>query len=197
VVDAVVAHAESVITAAQDGDASAALQLVSSLGVLCATKRGDGSTRWWLLEIERRLVERGVLRPRDLDYVGRPLLVTRNDPLTGLTNGTVGVVVASPAGRQAAFETGTFPVSAVGSSETVWALTVHKSQGSEYDDVIVSLPGPDSPILTRELIYTAVTRARRGVTLIAPAGTLDVALARRVARSSGLAARLRAAADRH
>jgi exodeoxyribonuclease V alpha subunit len=194
VVEHVVAHAASVIEAARAGDASRALGLVSALGVLCATRRGDGSTEWWRREIERHLVDRGVLRLRDADYVGRPLLVTRNDPLTGLTNGSVGVVVADRTGRAAVFDAGTFPVAAVSAAETVWALTIHKSQGSEYDEVVVSLPGPESPILTRELVYTAVTRSRRAVTILCPPGTLEVALARRVARSSGLAARLRTGA---
>lgn len=183
-------HAVEQIHAARAGDADHALALVASLGVLCATKRGQGSTAWWNAAIESALVRRGMLRRRDLDYVGRPLLVTRNDPLTGLANGMVGVVVANGDDRLAVFDVGSFAPEAVAWAETVWALTIHKSQGSEYDEVVVSLPGPDSPILTRELIYTAVTRARRSVTLLAPAGSLQAALSRRVARASGLTARL-------
>jgi exodeoxyribonuclease V alpha subunit len=195
ILEHVVSHAVTVIEAARAGDAKLALALVSSLGVLCATRRGDGSTDWWRRAIEHRLVDRGVLRRRDLDYVGRPLLVTRNDPLTGLTNGSVGVVVADHDGRTAVFDAGSFPVGAIAAAETVWALTIHKSQGSEYDEVVISLPGPASPILTRELVYTAVTRSRRAVTVLAPAGSLEAALSRRVARSSGLAARLGAASS--
>jgi exodeoxyribonuclease V alpha subunit len=183
-------HAVELIVAARDGDAERSLALVASLGVLCATKRGPGSTAWWNAAIEAALVARGMLRRRDVDYVGRPLLVTRNDPLTGLANGMIGVVVADGDDRRAVFEIGAFEPQDVAWADTVWALTIHKSQGSEYDEVVVSLPGPDSPILTRELIYTAVTRARRSVTLVAPKGSLEAALSRRVARSSGLAARL-------
>ena len=160
--------------------------------MLCAHKRGDGSTAWWRRHVERRLVELGVLRPRDADYPGRPLLVTRNDPLTGLSNGMTGVVVAHDDGPLVAFETGTLPLAAVAFAETAWALTIHKSQGSEFDDVVVSLPEATSELLTRELVYTAVTRARRAVTVLAPTGALDAALSRRVARASGLVARLRA-----
>jgi exodeoxyribonuclease V alpha subunit len=192
--DAVVArvtdHAVAQLHAARSGDADLALSLVASLGVLCATKRGRGSTAWWNAAIESALVARGMLRRRDVDYVGRPLLVTRNDPLTGLANGMIGVVVADGDDRFAVFEIGAFSPQAVAWAETVWALTIHKSQGSEYDEVVVSLPGPDSPILTRELVYTAVTRAWRSVTLVAPDGSLQAALSRRVARSSGLTARL-------
>jgi exodeoxyribonuclease V alpha subunit len=191
VLDRVVAHAIQLIAAAREGDAEHALRLQSALGLLCATREGDGSTAWWMRRVEASLVEQGAIRLRDADYVGRPLMVTRNDPLTGLMNGTVGVIVADRSGPVAAFDSGTFPLASVPTVETVWALTIHKSQGSEYDEVIVSLPGRDSPILTRELVYTAVTRARETVTLIAPPGSLEAALLRRVARASGLAARLR------
>jgi exodeoxyribonuclease V alpha subunit len=186
----VTAHAVELLTAARDGDVDRSLALVASLGVLCATRRGPGSTTWWNSAIESALVARGMLRRRDTSYIGRPLLVTRNDPLTGLANGMIGVVVADGDDRRAVFEVGSFEPDAVAWADTVWALTIHKSQGSEYDEVVVSLPGPDSRILTRELIYTAVTRARRSVTLVAPKGSLQAALSRRVARSSGLAARL-------
>jgi exodeoxyribonuclease V alpha subunit len=83
-----------------------------------------------------------------------------------------------------------FPLASLPDSQTAWSLTIHRSQGSEFDDVVVSLPARGSPLLTRELLYTAVTRARRGVTLLAPDGALEAALARRVARASGLAERL-------
>ena len=183
-------HAVELLDAARGGDADRSLSLLGTLGVLCATKHGAGSTSWWNRAIEASLTARGLLRRRDVDYVGRPLLITRNDPLTGLANGMIGVVVANGDDRRAVFEVGDFELEAVAWAETVWALTIHKSQGSEYDAVVVSLPGPESPILTRELIYTAVTRAKRSVTIVAPRASLDVALSRRVARSSGLAARL-------
>jgi exodeoxyribonuclease V alpha subunit len=192
VVDAVVQRAVALVEAARAGDAEAALQCYGSLGVLCAHKQGDGSTAWWRRTVERRLVELGVLRARDTDYPGRPLLVTRNDPLTGLSNGMTGVVIAHDDGPRVAFDVATHPLAAVAFAETAWALTIHKSQGSEFDEVVVSLPEPSSELLTRELVYTAVTRARRAVTVLAPPGALEAALARRVARSSGLVARLRA-----
>jgi exodeoxyribonuclease V alpha subunit len=191
VLDGVLEHAADLIAAARAGDAEEALDLLGRVGLLCATRLGDGSIDWWRQRVESVLVERGILRVRDVDYVGRPLIVTRNDPLTGLMNGSVGVIVADGDDRIVAFDSGFFPLGAIPSAETVWALTIHKSQGSEYDDVIVSLPGPDSPILTRELVYTAVTRARSAVTVIAPPGSLEAALSRRVARASGLGARLR------
>jgi exodeoxyribonuclease V alpha subunit len=190
VAERVADHACDVVAAARAGDAARALELTAQLGVLCGTRRGDGSTEWWRQAIEGRLVRRGVLRSRDPDYAGRPILVTRNDPLTGLTNGTTGIVVADGDDRLGAFELGTFPLDAVPWAETAWALTIHKSQGSEFADVVVSLPAPKNRVLTRELVYTAVTRAKRSVTVVAPPGTLEAALSRRVARASGLIARL-------
>ncbi|HMU80136.1 MAG TPA: ATP-dependent RecD-like DNA helicase, partial [Microthrixaceae bacterium] len=74
--------------------------------------------------------------------------------------------------------------------ETQWAMTIHKSQGSEFDHVVVALPEPPSPILTRELLYTAVTRAKRAVTVIASEAAVRAAVGRPVARASGLTARL-------
>jgi exodeoxyribonuclease V alpha subunit len=192
VVEVVVARAVALVEAARRGDAESALASYAGLGVLCAHKRGDGSTAWWRRTVERRLVELGVLRLRDVDYPGRPLLVTRNDPLTGLSNGMTGVVIAHDDGPRVAFDTGTHPLAAVAFAETAWALTIHKSQGSEFDDVVVSLPEATSELLTRELVYTAVTRARRAVTVLAPPGSLEAALGRRVARASGLVVRLRA-----
>lgn len=184
-------RAERVVTAARHGDGALALAALRSTGLLCGTRRGDGSVAWWTQQVEAALLGRGLLRRRDPDYVGRPLLVTRNDPVTGLANGSVGVIVADGARRVACFDEVTVPLDVVPAAETAWALTIHKSQGSEYDQVVVSLPEPENRVLTRELVYTAVTRARRGVAVVAPPGTLAAALARRVARASGLAVRLR------
>lgn len=185
-------HAARVVTAARAGDGPGALGELGALGVLCGTKLGEGSTSWWQRAVESELVARGLLSPRDADYVGRPVLVVRNDPLTGLANGDLGVVVAEGSERRVAFAGDVLPLESVPWVETAWALTIHKSQGSEFDDVVVSLPDETNRVLCRELVYTAVTRARHGVTLVGSAASLRAALARRVARSSGLVARLAA-----
>ena len=101
-------------------------------------------------------------------YIGRPLLVTTNDYSLRLYNGDTGVVVAGTEGRPVAvFERGSEIVevspSRLASVDTVYAMTVHKAQGSQFDTVAVLLPGPESRILTRELLYTAVTRGRSQV----------------------------------
>src|SRR6202011_2909368 len=105
-------------------------------------------------------------------YPGRPLLVTENDYGLRLYNGDTGVVVAGDAGRlTAVFQRGAelmeFSPTRLAAVDTVYAMTVHKSQGSQFDGVAVLLPDPASAILTRELLYTAVTRARRQLLLVA------------------------------
>ena len=111
-------------------------------------------------------------------YVGRPIIVTRNDRQTGLSNGDTGVVVGVADGRRQVW----FPDLAGGGErfllapsrlpehESFFALTVHRAQGSEYDEVVFIPGDPESRVSTRELFYTAVTRARRKVTVLADAG---------------------------
>ncbi len=190
----VVAHASDVVALARAGDGPGALRALSSLGVLCGTRQGEGSTAWWQRAVEGQLVARGLVPARDPDYVGRPVLVARNDPLTGLSNGDLGVVVADGASRRVAFAADTFALESVPWTETAWAMTIHKAQGSEFDDVVVSLPRESNRVLCRELVYTAVTRARRGVAVVGSDAALRSALARRVSRSSGLVDRLGALA---
>src|SRR6202021_2896793 len=120
----------------------------------------------WMAHVERWLAaEIAGFANEGIWYVGRPLLVTENDYSLKLFNGDTGVVVARGPGRVvAAFERGGEVVEVsptrLASVDTVYAMTVHKSQGSQFDTVAVLLPAPDSPILTRELLYTAVTRGR-------------------------------------
>jgi exodeoxyribonuclease V alpha subunit len=184
-----------VAVAARAGDAVGALAALGRFRVLCAHRRGpygvrdwDSNVRAWLTgeieDIEQR------------DYVGRPLLVTQNDYELGLYNGDTGVIVQGDSGRAtAAFERGRellhFSPLRLGAVETVYAMTVHKSQGSQFETAAVLLPSADSRILTRELFYTAVTRARRELILVGSEEAVRRAVERPVARASGLAERLR------
>ncbi len=133
---------------------------------------------------------------------GEPVLITANDYQRGLYNGDQGVIVrvvdADTDGAQRyravfrrAGELVPLPIDAVRSSlELAWAMTVHKSQGSELDHVALVLPADDLPLCTRELVYTALTRARRGAMILGTADALTRAVERTTARQSGLAARL-------
>jgi exodeoxyribonuclease V alpha subunit len=182
--------------AGNDKDAEEGLRLASELKVLCATRFGPLGVFAWSARIEalmeRALPEAGIGRGW---YVGRPIIVTRNDYLNKVFNGDVGLVVAGPTGPVAAFrdpngELRKLAISQLGDVYTWWASTIHKSQGSEFERVIVTLPRPPSPILTRELLYTAVTRAKQHVTLVASEGSLRAAIAHPVARASGLGPKL-------
>ena len=124
---------------------------------------------------------------------GRPVLVTANDHPNRLYNGDLGVVVADPSGRPAvAFPRGAeeprlVPLARLPAHETAWAMTVHKAQGSEFDDVLLSLPDKAIDLLDAPLVYTGVTRGRRRVLVHGDLDLLAPALARWPDRSSGLA----------
>nr|WP_283251037.1 exodeoxyribonuclease V subunit alpha [Rhabdothermincola salaria] len=184
--------AQRVRDLAERGDTDDALEALTSLRVLCAHRRGPFGVTGW-----NRLVEEALARVKPLApgfYVGRPVLVTATDRANGLFNGDLGVVVAAPGGARVAFPGPEAPrllaPVRLESVETVHAMTIHKSQGSEFDHVIVVLPSPTSRLATRELLYTAVTRARRVVTLVGDAASVERAVTQRVVRASGLADRL-------
>jgi len=190
-----VAAGLEVAAAAGGGDAREALAALSRFRVLCAHRRGPYGVSDWTSRVQ------GWLAPdiediEQRDYAGRPLLVTENDFELGLYNGDTGVIVQSDAGpASAVFERGRellhFSPLRLGAVETVYAMTVHKSQGSQFDTAAVLLPSPGSRILTRELLYTAVTRAQRELILLGTEDAVRGAVGRPVARASGLAARLR------
>ncbi len=176
---------------AEAGDAAGALAAQRRLVVLCAARQGLGSVAWWNARVAHRHRQRWPLAPGERFSVGEPVLVTRTQRAWDVSNGDLGVVIERAGQRRVAFEGGRErPLAGLGALESAWALTIHKSQGSEFDEVVVSLPGEESALLSRELLYTAVTRARRRVSVLGSPATVSRALARRVSRVSGLAARL-------
>jgi exodeoxyribonuclease V alpha subunit len=185
----------AVVRAALDGDEQAGLAAAADLKVLAATRRGPGGTYDWRERIERAV---GRAEPRAKIgwryYTGRPVIITRNDYLNGLMNGDTGLVVQHDGEAQVVFPAGEGPrwfhPSQLSAVETWWSMTIHKSQGSEYRHAVVSLPAAPSPILTRELLYTAVTRAKQQVTLVASEEAVRAAIGRPVSRASGLLDRL-------
>lgn len=181
-----------VVEAARDGDAATAVAALDALRVLCAHRSGRAGVSFWNRAIESRIAALGWVTSGM--YPGRPLMITRNDPARRLFNGDVGVVVRTDDGPRVAFAAESSPrliaPSHLEGTETVHAMTIHKSQGSEFDHVVVVLPSADSRLATRELLYTAVTRARRQVTLIGDGAVVEAAIARTSARTSGLRQRL-------
>ena len=178
------------------------LQLWQGFQILCAHRRGlagvTGVQEHLLRHLEQHIAQAQPSDPLfglDLDrphWVGRPVMIRQNDPASGRYNGDVGVVLPSPSGTvqvafaQAQGEVAWLPTARLPYHQTVLAMTIHKSQGSEYPTVMVVLPGRISPVLTRELINTGVTRAQNRVILCANEAILRSALTRQVQRVSGL-----------
>jgi exodeoxyribonuclease V alpha subunit len=171
-----------------DAQAVALLKAFTEFCVLCAVREGPLG----VMQINNH-VEHALGLGQGTWYAGRPVMVTRNDYALDLMNGDIGLCLPAPDGvlRVAfpAVEGGVRWVmpSRLESVDTVFAMTVHKSQGSEFAHVLLVLPAQESPVLTRELVYTGLTRAKQRLTLWAPQlGVLFNACARRVWRSGGL-----------
>ena len=167
------------------------MDALGSFRLLCAHRRGDHGVATWTAKIEGWLEDAvDGFEPSAAWYPGRPLLFTENDYGLRLFNGDTGVVVLGPAGLRAVFErrgelVEISPHRLTG-VDTVYAMTVHKSQGSQFDEVALILPEPTSAILTRELLYTAVTRAKQRLVVVGTEDAVVAAVQRPIARASGL-----------
>nr|WP_239028959.1 exodeoxyribonuclease V subunit alpha [Pseudonocardia acidicola] len=196
----VLTAAREVTAAARAGDAAAALRALEAHRLLCGHRRGPYGVARWSAEIENWLAAAGPGAGGPGDgtegewYPGRPLLVTSNDYDLGLYNGDTGVIVRDGTGVRAAFARGGSPTliapARLSGVQSVYAMTVHRSQGSQFARVTVVLPPAESPLLTRELLYTAVTRARAVVRVVGTEQAVRVAVGRPVSRASGLRERL-------
>ena len=192
---AIVAAAREVVRAAEAGRGAEALAALRSVQVLCAHRRGPAGAALWRTEIERWLRAALPGYGGSAWYVGRPLLVTENDYALGVFNGDTGVVVDEGGGRlRAVFDRRGDLLSVrptrLAAVESLYAMTIHKAQGSQFGTVIVRLPEPTSRVLTRELLYTAVTRAQQLLIVVGSEAAVRAAVARPVARASGLAVAL-------
>ncbi len=182
-----------------DTPAEALLRL-QRFKILCALNVGPLGVQAVNKLAEQVLSRRNLIHPDALAgkpwYAGRPVLITRNHYPLGLFNGDIGVALPDagaddnqlavffPGGDSA--EVRRFQPHQLPQHETVYAMTVHKSQGSEFDEVLFMLPDRDFPILTRELVYTALTRARKKIAIWGSRAIIRSAIARRVERTSGL-----------
>ncbi|KAA8960267.1 exodeoxyribonuclease V subunit alpha [Mycobacterium sp.] len=188
-------HALRLWQAALLGTVDDALAVLEEHRLLCAHRDGPFGVRHWNRQVQLWLSEETGLPPWSQWYAGRPLLVTANDYRLRVYNGDTGVVVAGPDGLRAVIAGTGGPLdlatSRLADIETMHAMTIHKSQGSQVDEVSVLLPSPDSPLLTRELFYTAVTRATTTVRVVGSEASVRAAIERRAQRASGLAQRLR------
>jgi exodeoxyribonuclease V alpha subunit len=188
----VTARGAAAVAAAERREVRAALEAIGQVKVLCARRRGPDGVDGWNRRIEGRLRSEGVIGPGP-SYPGRPVMVLENDYLNAVYNGDVGVAVPVGDRFQVWFQRTVADRMVeevrLDRSGTQWAMTIHKSQGSEFPHAVVVLPS-SSRLLSRELLYTAVTRAKDRLTLVASAASIEAAVDRRVARASGLQDRL-------
>lgn len=190
--EVLVPHALALRQAAALGDAGTALDILDEHRLLCAHRRGPFGVTQWNRQVQRWLAEATGEPTWASWYVGRPILVTANDYGLRLYNGDTGVTVASPDGLRAVVGgSGTFATGRLTEVETMHAMTIHKSQGSQADEVTVLLPPEDSRLLTRELFYTAVTRAKTRVRVVGSEAEIRAAIARQAVRATGLRKRLK------
>ncbi|NKY86644.1 exodeoxyribonuclease V subunit alpha [Nocardia veterana] len=189
----VVRAARECTAAAEIGDAAAALRAMESHRLLCAHRQGPFGVERWDRMAGAWVAAAGIGTESVAGqwFPGQPLLVTANDHEARIYNGDTGVIVrAADGGLRAALQRGSEPYlvhpTQFPSVTTVYAMTIHRSQGSQYGAVTIVLPGPESTLLTRELLYTAITRARQRVRIIGTAEALEAGISRRVLRASGL-----------
>jgi exodeoxyribonuclease V alpha subunit len=160
--------------------------------ILCAMRKGPYGVEAVNHKIEDELRRKGLIRTNHRWYHGCPIMITRNDYQLQLFNGDVGIILKgdnyklqaffpSPDGKIRVFWPNRLP-----EHETVYAMTIHKSQGSEFDQVLILLPDQFSPVLSRELIYTGITRAKKRVSIWGDEQVFKAAVLQKIARSSGL-----------
>ncbi|HSD15751.1 MAG TPA: exodeoxyribonuclease V subunit alpha [Thermomonas sp.] len=183
-------------TLATQDDPALALREASRLRLLTALREGAQGARGLNARIEAALSGRRIGTPPAW-FPGRLLLITENSYRHGLFNGDVGICLADADGTPLAWFPGegsagvrAFHPAALPAHESAFAMTVHKAQGSEFDEVWLQLPRADSRVLSRELLYTGLTRARSVLHIAGSAEVIAAALARHAGRVSGLGWRL-------
>ncbi|EAM8331710.1 exodeoxyribonuclease V subunit alpha [Salmonella enterica] len=171
----------------------AILQAFNEYQLLCALREGPFGVGGLNDRIEQAMVQQRKIHrhPHSRWYEGRPVMIARNDSALGLFNGDIGIALDRGQGLRVWFVMPDGAIKSVQPSrlpehDTTWAMTVHKSQGSEFDHAALILPSQRSPVVTRELVYTAVTRARRRLSLYADERILAGAIVTRTERRSGL-----------
>jgi len=176
-------------------DPGIALELFNRFRILCAVKMGQFGVYAVNTLVEKILSRENLIQTENLWYRGRPVLITSNDYKLGLFNGDIGItmqIAGSGSNDMYVFFRGTsgelrrFLPYRLPRHETVYAMTVHKSQGSEFENVYLILPDKDYPVLSRELIYTGITRAIRSVTILGKEEVLRTSISRVIERKSGL-----------
>jgi len=165
--------------------------------ILCSLRQGPFGVAALNSQVEQILAREKIIQPQELHYPGRPIMILHNDYTLNLFNGDTGVLWPNASGDLRAWflqpdgNLCSYLPSRLPHHQTGYAITVHKSQGSEFENVLLVLPETDTPILTRELIYTAVTRAKEKLTIHAVPDIVSAAATRPGVRFSGLSQKLR------
>lgn len=172
-----------------------AFELLQDFRILAAHRKGPWGIQYLNRYIEQILHERGAIFKYQRWYDGMPVIINRNDHSLGLHNGDTGICLSNNEGESRIYfrhkdSTREVAPARLPDHNKAYALTVHKSQGSEFNNVLLILPDTYSKIVNRELIYTAITRARQSVTILAPEQVLRRGIQKQMQRKSGLADRL-------
>lgn len=177
----------------EEPDLKKALKKLNAIRVLCVTREGESGLHALNKRVEHYLEKRRLIRVNSRFYENRPVMVSSNNYHIGVFNGDLGIARKDEHGAMKVWfedtEGGLKPVipAYISQAETAFAMTIHKSQGSEFDRVVVVLPRTESPLLTRELLYTGITRARTAVLLQATEENILNTAGARVSRASGIA----------
>ncbi|MCG4453006.1 exodeoxyribonuclease V subunit alpha [Pseudomonas sp. MMS21-TM103] len=182
------------LAAAKSADPQAAFAAFNDFRALCAQREGAWGVAGINEALEARVKRRSQVASRERWYVGRPVMVRQNDYALGLFNGDIGICLHSEHGLRVFFESEEgfrpFAPARLPSHDSAFAMTVHKSQGSEFSEVLLVLPEQPSPLLSRSLFYTGITRAKHKVEIWGLPARLSEAVATRAERAAGLAERL-------
>ncbi|MCK9395833.1 MAG: exodeoxyribonuclease V subunit alpha [Methylobacter sp.] len=175
-------------------------QAFSRFQVLCSNRHGKNSVADINYRVEQKLAEQQRIDLSGLWYPGRPVMVSQNNPALHLYNGDIGICMPDSlyAGKLMVFfqradgSVKKYLPARVPHCETVFAMTIHKSQGSEFEEVLIVLPEPINPVLTKELLYTAITRAKKTIKLVASGAVFTATVRQKIERITGLADKFKA-----
>ncbi|MGZ4970711.1 MAG: exodeoxyribonuclease V subunit alpha, partial [Methylobacter sp.] len=176
-------------------------QAFSRFQVLCSNRQGKNSVADINYRVEQKLAEQKRIDLSGLWYPGRPVMVTQNNPALNLYNGDIGICMLDGDGstgklmvffQRADGSVKKYLPARVQHCETVFAMTIHKSQGSEFEEVLIVLPEAINPVLTKELLYTAITRAKKTIKLVADEAVFSAAVRQKIERVTGLVDKFKA-----